>query len=168
VLVAACRNDEKVHPDSARADSFRVVADSIALDMARAIASQTSRSGQWTDAADSSEWTARMQGEHVSIIEERVRLRDSGTAVRGFFFGKSGALEQVSEQRRQPVKRADGRMVMQLVETQIEFVEAGARARRTIDNKTADVSADEIEQFRRHAAELVQAARRAPASPPAP
>ena len=166
LVAISCRDQDKVNPDSARADSFRVLADSIALDMARAIASTGSRSGQWADAGDSSEWTARMQGEHVAIVEERVRFRDSSTAIRGFFFGASGALEQISEQRRE--QAPNGQDNVQLIETQIEFTEAGTRGRRTVDGTTQEVPQEYIEQLRRHAAELVRLAQQAPSTPRVP
>ena len=113
--LGGCRSGDNatVTGDSARIDTLRAQADSIAQDMARALASTGTRTGSWssTESTETSEWTARMQGEHVSVIEERVKLGNDGVAIRGFFFAQSGALEQISEQR----KVIEARTVLRLV-----------------------------------------------------
>lgn len=162
LLLAACGSGDKASlaGDSTKSDVLRMQADSIALDMARAIAASSTRSGNWTStgSAETSEWTARMQGEHVSVIEERVNLGNTGVAIRGFFFASTGALEQISEQRRVTAAAA-GRASQEVSETRIDFSGATPTATRMLDGKPSPVTAAEIEQFRRHAAELVNAAR---------
>jgi hypothetical protein len=99
-----------------------------------------------------------MQGEHVAVIEERAKLGNSGIAIRGFFFAQSGALEQISEQRK-VIDSSTVRRSEVSSETRIDFSGATPVAQRTVDGKPSTVTAEEIAQFRRHAAELVNAAR---------
>jgi len=157
-LTAGCTASEKApeQTDSSDVAAFRLQADSIAHEMALAISSIATRTGTWKAAGDSSEWTARMQGEHVAVLEERMVFADSGSAVRGYFFGASGALEQISERRM--IRRGTAE---QTSETEIDFTDAGARGKRTIDGDIKGVSSNEIEALRRHAAELIAAARAA-------
>ena len=160
--LGGCRSgdDATVAGDSSRIDTLRTQADSIAQDMARAIAATSTRSGSWssTESTETSEWTARMQGEHVSVIEERAQLGDSGIAIRGFFFAQSGALEQISEQRK-VIDASSVRRTEVVSETRIDFSGPTPTAQRTVDGNASTVSAAEVEQFKRHAAELVNAAR---------
>lgn len=157
LLLGACdRPDSDASSDSAAIDSFRLEADSIALDMARIIAATSNRAGTLATASDTAQWTARLQGEHVSVIEERVRMVDGTTAVRGYFFGTTGALEQVSEQRR--VAGA----VSRVVQTQLAFSDSGATATRTINGDSTSVPQADIDVLRRRAALLLQAVRAAP------
>jgi hypothetical protein len=160
--LGACRSgdDAAATNDSAQVDPLRSQADSIARDMARAIAATSTRTGSWTstESTETSEWTARMQGEHVSVIEERVKIGNAGIAIRGFFFAHSGALEQISEQRK-VIDSTTVRRTERVSETRIDFSGTTPTAQRTIDGKPSTVTAAEIEQFKRHAAELVNAAR---------
>ena len=157
----ACRSGEEgSSSDSSQIDSIRAQSDSVALEMARAIASTSISSGAWSADGDSSTWTARMLGEHVSIIEEQVRFADGGTAVRGYFFAQTGELEQISEARR-PGQGSSSRAS----ETRIDFTDSLPRAERQVEGATASVTAEEIRSLQAHAAELVNAARAAAPTP---
>ena len=162
LITAACKSgDDKnaVSSDSARLDSLRAASDSIARDMARVITDASTRTGSWTstESAETSEWAARMQGEHVSVIEERVTL-PNGTATRGFFFASTGALEQVSEQKRVRSSSSGGASD-EVTETRIDFTGATPVGTRVTNGQNTTVDAQEIEQYKRHAAILINAAR---------
>ncbi len=163
LVATACdsKSAQSLQDSTVSAPDYVSSADSIAQEMAQSFASMSAGAGIFVSGRDTSDWTARLQGEHVSIIEERARLRD-GVAVRAYFFSPNGNLEQLSEQ----FKRSGVGVKEQIVETQIDFTGNEPRAIRTINGEVATASAEEINAALRHAASLLNAVRAA--STPAP
>lgn len=140
--------------DSVLNSSFSTEADSLAREMARTFGEMTTRTGSTVNGSDTSSWTARIQGENVQVIEERIS-RPSGSTARVFFFTPTGSLEQLSEQRVQ--MKADGSV--ESTQTQIDFADDRARAVRRAGDKELTVSDAEIADLVRHAQSLVEAVR---------
>ncbi len=126
----------------------------------------TTVSGVWSEADETSTWTATRDDANTWRIDETAQFGEDGRATRRFVFDSSGALRSVADEKQQTAQRGNATpSVMRAVLTVRFTGDSATSISKQVDGADRDAQAFEIDNAKRHAQQLWALLRQSAPSP---